>query len=169
MTVLLPILAQWALELKRLQSHLLSRVISKLRSQLKSTHSPGKEHLDNDRVVSSIKVLQHLLPQTIVCIADNQLVGESVDKSTSSELREFIIFFIFAIDHVQLFFITKLFFFFRFVLAQEILKLCSSNLVNPKVFCNNDSVQIGVLINTFVSSSWEGESWQEYEWLTETL
>lgn len=56
--ILLPVLAQWALSLKRLQSHLLPRILSKLRNQLRPSNSPGKDHREGDRAFASITVLQ---------------------------------------------------------------------------------------------------------------
>lgn len=90
-TMLLPILAQWALSLHRLLSHLLPRVLTKLKSQLKPVNqSPGKEHVDVDKIVASIGVLQNLLPHTVVCVADNDVVRSEVTDDVSSELSNYI-------------------------------------------------------------------------------
>ncbi|XP_076170747.1 RAB11-binding protein RELCH homolog isoform X1 [Ptiloglossa arizonensis] len=140
-SLLLPILAQWALSLKRLQTHLLPRIISKVKNHLKSghsQHSPSKDHIDEGRTVSSIGVLQYLLPHMIVCVADTDTVRTYIEHGMSSDL------------------------------ADVFLNLCHSNIVNPKVFYDGD-VDVGALLNTFFANTWENDSWPELEWFTNTL
>ncbi|KAG7187845.1 hypothetical protein KM043_016879 [Ampulex compressa] len=140
-SVLLPILAQWALSLKRLQTHLLPRIISKVKKQLKPGHSqysPNKEHIDEERIVSSIGVLQYLLPHTVVCVADTSTVRAYIKDDISSDL------------------------------PSTFLTLCHSDIINPKVFYDGD-VDVGVLLNTFFSNTWENDTWPELEWFTDQL
>ncbi|XP_003702013.2 RAB11-binding protein RELCH homolog isoform X1 [Megachile rotundata] len=140
-SILLPILAQWALSLKRLQTHLLPRITSKVKNHLKlghSQHSPNKEHVDEGRIVSSISVLQYLLPHTVICVADTDTVKTYIEPTISSDLPEVF------------------------------LNLCHSNIVNPKVFYDGD-VNIGALLNTFFANTWENDSWPELEWFTNKL
>lgn len=90
-SIFLPILAQWALSLKRLRSHLLPRLISKVKNHIKPTNpqnSPVKENIDEERIESLIGVLQYLLPHTIVCVADTETVRTSVEPLISQELRK---------------------------------------------------------------------------------
>lgn len=91
-SLLLPILAQWGLSLKRLQTHLLPRVISKVKNHLKSgyyQHSPNKDHVDEVKTVSSINVLQYLLPHMIICVADTDIVKTYIEHGTSSDLGKY--------------------------------------------------------------------------------
>lgn len=90
-TVLLPILAQWALSLKRLQSHLIPRITLKIKSLAKPTshHSPSKDHKEGERIIALVDVLQQLLPHTVVSVVDNTTVRAFVLEGTSSELREY--------------------------------------------------------------------------------
>ena len=93
-SLLLPILAQWALSLKRLQTHLLPRIISKVKSHLKSgytQHSPNKDHVDEGKIVSSIAVLQYLLPHMVICVADTDVVRTYIEHGVSSDLREYVV------------------------------------------------------------------------------
>ncbi|XP_076243392.1 RAB11-binding protein RELCH homolog [Calliopsis andreniformis] len=140
-SLLLPILAQWALSLKRLQTHLLPRIMSKVKNHLKSGYSqqsPNKDHIDEGRTVSSIGVLQYLLPHVIVFIADTDTVRTYIEEGTSSDLPDVFV------------------------------NLCHSNIVNPKVFYDGD-VDIGVLLNTFFTNTWENDLWPELEWFTNKL
>lgn len=140
-SLLLPILAQWALSLKRLQTHLLPRIISKVKSHLKSgytQHSPNKDHVDEGKIVSSIAVLQYLLPHMVICVADTDVVKTYIEHEVSSDLPDVF------------------------------LNLCHSNIVNPKLFYNGD-VDIGSLLNTFFANTWENDSWPELEWFTNKL
>lgn len=140
-SLLLPILAQWALSLKRLQTHLLPRIMSKVKNHLKSGYSqqsPNKDHIDEGRTVSSIRVLQHLLPHMVVFIADTETVRTYMEQVSSSDLPDVF------------------------------LNLCHSNIVNPKVFYDGE-VDIGLLLNTFFANTWENDSWPELEWFTNTL
>lgn len=89
-TILLPILAQWGLSLKMLQSHLLSRILSKLRSLMKPSNSPTKDHVDGNRAASLFTVLKYLLPHTIICVVDTEAVRKRTQESVSPQLREFI-------------------------------------------------------------------------------
>lgn len=46
--------------------------------------------------------------------------------------------------------------------------LCHSNIIDPRIFYEGP-VDVGVLLNTFFSKSWENTSWPELEWLTNKL
>ncbi|CAL7935188.1 unnamed protein product [Xylocopa violacea] len=140
-STLLPVLAQWALSLKRLQTHLLPRIISKVKSHLKSghsQHSPNKDHIDEGRIVSSIGVLQYLLPHMVVCIADTDSVRTYIEHGVSSDLPDVF------------------------------LNLCHSNIVNPRVFYDGD-IDVGALLNAFFANTWENDLWPELEWFTNKL
>ncbi|XP_029664686.1 RAB11-binding protein RELCH homolog isoform X2 [Formica exsecta] len=140
-SVLLPVLAQWALSLKRLHVNLLPRIISKVKNQLKPTHSqtsPNKDYVDEDKLVPSIGILQCLLPYTVLCVADTNAVRVCVEDGTSPDLSE------------------------------EFLVLCHSNIIDPRIFYEGP-IDVGVLLNTFFSKSWEDASWPELEWFTKKL
>ncbi|XP_076658534.1 RAB11-binding protein RELCH homolog [Halictus rubicundus] len=140
-SLLLPILAQWALSLRRLQTHLLPRIISKVKTQLKSgqyQHSPNKDHINEGRTVSSINVLQYLLPHMVICVADTDAVRSSIEPGTSSELSDVFLY------------------------------LCQTDIVNPKVFYEGD-LDVGTLLNTFFANTWENDTWPELEWFTNKL
>lgn len=53
-----------------------------------SQHSPSKDHIDEGRTVSSIGVLQYLLPHMIVCVADTDTVRTYIEHGMSSDLGE---------------------------------------------------------------------------------
>ncbi|XP_070166057.1 RAB11-binding protein RELCH homolog [Polyergus mexicanus] len=140
-SVLLPVLAQWALSLKRLHVNLLPRIISKVKNQLKPTHSqtsPNKDYVDEDKLVPSIGILQCLLPYTVLCVADTNAVRVCVEDGMSPDLSE------------------------------EFLVLCHSNIIDPRIFYEGP-IDVGVLLNTFFSKSWEDASWPELEWFTKKL
>lgn len=52
--------------------------------------------------------------------------------------------------------------------ADKFLDLCHSNIIDPRIFYE-DPVDVGILLNTFFSKSWEDSSWPELEWFTEKL
>ncbi|XP_011695145.1 PREDICTED: lisH domain and HEAT repeat-containing protein KIAA1468 homolog isoform X2 [Wasmannia auropunctata] len=140
-SVLLPVLAQWALSLRRLHLNLLPRILSKVKNQLKPAHSqtsPNKDYVDEEKLTPSISILQCILPYTILCVANADAVRACVKDDTSPDLSE------------------------------EFLALCHSNIIDPRVFYE-DSVDVGVLLNTFFSKSWEDVSWPELEWFTNKL
>ncbi|XP_032664544.1 RAB11-binding protein RELCH homolog [Odontomachus brunneus] len=140
-SVLLPVLAQWALSLKRLHLNLLPRIISKVKNQLKLTHSqnsPNKDYIDEEKLVPSVGILQCILPYMVLCVADTDAVRSCIEDGTSSDLPE------------------------------EFLDLCHSNIVDPRVFYEGP-VNVGILLNTFFSKSWEDVSWPELEWFTTKL
>lgn len=88
-SILLPVLAQWALSLKRLHLNLLPRIISKVKNQLKPVHSqnsPNKDYIDEEKLVSSIAILQCILPYTVLCVADTDMVRSCIVDGTSSDL-----------------------------------------------------------------------------------
>ncbi|XP_066591487.1 RAB11-binding protein RELCH homolog [Prorops nasuta] len=138
--ILLPILAQWALSLGRLQSHLLPRVISNLKSHLKPTqHFVHKDYIDETRIVPSIKVLQYLLPYTIVCVAQADYVKQYIRHVIDAEI------------------------------PKEFLDICHSELNDPSFFYEGD-VDISTLLQSFFSNSWhEKDSWPEIDWVTNKL
>ncbi|XP_043287266.1 RAB11-binding protein RELCH homolog isoform X2 [Venturia canescens] len=139
-SMLIPILAQWALSLKRLQSHLLPRITSKLKNLLKpsSHHSPSKDHKENERIIALIEVLQLLLPHCVVTVATSSTVQSSVLEGSFSEFPE------------------------------DFMSICRPGIGNPEIFCD-DPVATAVLLNTFFENSWENESWPELEWLSDKL
>ncbi|XP_011504966.1 PREDICTED: lisH domain and HEAT repeat-containing protein KIAA1468 homolog [Ceratosolen solmsi marchali] len=102
--VLVPVLAQWALSLKRLQSHLLPRILAKLRNLLKPSSSPSKDYIDGNRAAAHITVLRYLLPHTVISVIDTEPVRRRMQESLSSQL------------------------------PLEFTNLCCSSIVNPKIF-----------------------------------
>lgn len=52
--------------------------------------------------------------------------------------------------------------------AEEFLDLCHSNIVDPRIFYEGP-VNVGILLNTFFSRSWEDMTWPELEWFTTKL
>ncbi|KAL6258755.1 hypothetical protein P5V15_010703 [Pogonomyrmex californicus] len=140
-SVLLPVLAQWALSLKRLHLNLLPRIISKVKNQLKPTHSqtsPNKDYVDEEKLTPSIGILQCILPYTVLCVANTDTVRACIKDDTSPDL------------------------------SKEFLALCHSNIVDPRIFYEG-SIDVGVLLNTFFSKSWEDASWPELDWFTTKL
>ncbi|XP_012535245.1 RAB11-binding protein RELCH homolog isoform X2 [Monomorium pharaonis] len=137
-SVLLPVLAQWALSLRRLHLNLLPRIISKVKNQLKPQMLPNKDYVDEEKLTPSISILECILPYTILCVANTDTVRASIKDDTSADLSE------------------------------EFLALCHSNIIDPRIFYE-DSVNVGVLLNTFFSKSWEDASWPELEWFTNKL
>lgn len=93
LSILLPVLAQWALSLKRLHLNLLPRVISKVKNQLKPAHSqasPNKDYVDEEKLVPSISILQWILPYMVLCVANTDEVLACVEDGTSSDLCELL-------------------------------------------------------------------------------
>lgn len=92
-SVLLPVLAQWALSLKRLHLNLLPRIISKVKNYLRPTHSqnsPNKDYIDEEKLVPSVGILQCILPYMVLCVADTDVVRSCIEDGTSSDLRELL-------------------------------------------------------------------------------
>ena len=92
-TVFIPILAQWALTTKRLQSHLLPRILNKLKAVLKqNTGSPNSFrpdlYMNDNRALALINVLSYLLPHTIINVADNPNVRSHLHESLPSHMRK---------------------------------------------------------------------------------
>ncbi|XP_058801173.1 RAB11-binding protein RELCH homolog [Phymastichus coffea] len=85
-TILIPILAQWALSLKRLHSHLIPRIIEKIHSLMKPTHPPG--FFDGNRATILITLLRYLLPHTIIYVLDTETVRGKMQESLSSQLPQ---------------------------------------------------------------------------------
>ncbi|XP_012276159.1 lisH domain and HEAT repeat-containing protein KIAA1468 homolog isoform X2 [Orussus abietinus] len=135
-SVLVPVLAQWALSLRRLQSHLLPRVTLKLKNQLRPTHhhSPTKDQMDQERLVASVGVLHYVLPHTVVCVVDVDRVKSRIRGGTATDLTE------------------------------DFEGICRSDMVNPRVFYEGD-VDVAVLLNAFFETSWDEDTWPEKEWL----
>lgn len=89
-SILLPVLAQWALSLKRLHLNLLPRIISKVKNQLKP-HSqilPNKDYVDEEKLTPSISILQCILPYTVLCVANVDTVRAYIKDDTSPDLCE---------------------------------------------------------------------------------
>ncbi|KAJ8683790.1 hypothetical protein QAD02_019582 [Eretmocerus hayati] len=103
--IFIPILAQWALSLKRLQSHLLTRILTKLRGQLKPSSSPGKESMDSNRAPVLLIVMRYLLPHTIISVVDTEPVRKRMQESLSPQLpHEFTSLFWFPITNPKNFY-----------------------------------------------------------------
>ncbi|XP_071559704.1 RAB11-binding protein RELCH homolog [Temnothorax nylanderi] len=140
-SILLPVLAQWALSLRRLHLNLLPRIILKVKNQLKPVHSqttPNKDYVNEEKLTPSISILQCILPYTVLCVANVDAVRACIKDDTSPDLSE------------------------------EFLALCHSNITDPRIFYE-DSVDVSVLLNTFFSESWKDASWPELEWFTKKL
>lgn len=89
-SILLPVLAQWALSLKRLHLNLLPRIISKVKNQLKP-HSQilsNKDYVDEEKLTPSISILQCILPYTVLCVANVDTVRTYIKDDTSPDLCE---------------------------------------------------------------------------------
>lgn len=72
---------------------MLPRIISKVKNQLKPTHpqsSPNKDYVDEEKLVPSIGILQCLLPYTVLCVADTNVVRACVEDGTSPDLCELL-------------------------------------------------------------------------------
>jgi len=93
-SVLLPVLAQWALSLRRLHLNLLPRIISKVKNQLKSIHSQTspnkKDYVDEEKLTPSISILQCILPYTVLCVANTDAVRACIKDDTSPDLCELL-------------------------------------------------------------------------------
>ncbi|KAG5317288.1 K1468 protein, partial [Pseudoatta argentina] len=89
-SILLPVLAQWALSLRRLHLNLLPRIISKVKNQLKPIHSQTspnkKDYVDEEKLTPSISILQCILPYTVLCVANTDAVRACIKGDTSSDL-----------------------------------------------------------------------------------
>ncbi|KAK0082778.1 hypothetical protein PV325_009838 [Microctonus aethiopoides] len=139
--VLLPTLAQWALSLKRLLSHLLTRIISKLKILLKQNlqlHCTGNDHRSSIRAMRLISVLKILLPHMIVCIVNNSIVKSKINDNTPCEL------------------------------SQKFSQLSQFRITNPLIFVDSNE-NFAKIINTFLANNWENEMWPELEWLNNKL
>ncbi|KAH0560681.1 RAB11-binding protein RELCH homolog [Cotesia glomerata] len=138
-SLLLPTLAQWALSLKRILSHLMSRILSRLKNNFikadKSNikYSQSKDGRNDDKIIRLIDTLKILLPHMIVFMADTDIVRTLVNEETPSEVPD------------------------------KILKLCPSAIMEPLAFA--ESLDIGKILNVFLTNNWE-EMWPEFEWLT---
>ncbi|XP_057332305.1 RAB11-binding protein RELCH homolog [Microplitis mediator] len=141
--LLLPTLAQWALSLKRLLSHLMSRILSRLKNnfvkadKLNSKYSQSKDSRNDDKIIRLIDTLKILLPHIIVFMADNETVKNLITEDTPSEV------------------------------PKKILNLCPSSIMEPVAFSENPD-SIGKILNIFITNDWE-EMWPEFEWLTKKL
>ncbi|XP_066992231.2 RAB11-binding protein RELCH homolog [Anabrus simplex] len=87
--ILMPVVAKWALDLGRLQSHLLSRLLLKLKSQTKPTppNSPSaaasrRGYESDQRIVYTVTVLQTLLPYLLMCATAVKPVLQRVGPDT---------------------------------------------------------------------------------------
>lgn len=72
---LLPVLAQWAMQINRLESHLVKRFLSRLRSL---AHDP--------RCGAMVEGLSNLLPFVLVHLASHPSVLERIDPETDVEV-----------------------------------------------------------------------------------
>jgi hypothetical protein len=72
---LLPVLAQWALQINRLESHLVKRFLSRLRSL---AHDP--------RCGAMVEGLSNLLPFVLVHLASHPSVLERIDSETEVDV-----------------------------------------------------------------------------------
>lgn len=72
---LMPVLAQWALQINRLESHLVKRFLSRLRSL---AHDP--------RCGSLVEGLSNLLPFILVHLASHKSVLKRIDPETDVEV-----------------------------------------------------------------------------------
>ncbi|XP_069701255.1 RAB11-binding protein RELCH homolog [Periplaneta americana] len=143
--VLIPVLAKWAFDLGRLQSHLLTRLLQKLKSQMKTClpESPGSSHRKNSssdqRPAWTVTVLQTLVPYIVMSVAAVDAVISRITNGTPLVER------------------------------QEFLML-GHGLTNPTVFYE-DEYDVGLILGsfeTYVNQEWF-EDWQELEWLCNVL
>ncbi|KAK7793564.1 hypothetical protein R5R35_000400 [Gryllus longicercus] len=140
--ILMPVLAKWALDLGRLESHLLRRLLQKLRGQTKATppSSPNsmaqrKVEENDQRTVYTVTVLQVLLPYLLVSVAAVEPVIQHTSSDESSDPR-------------QLFSKQNL------------------SLTNPYVFYEGD-FDIGNVLKSFDSCIEEGSTdWPQLEWIS---
>lgn len=93
--ILMPVLAKWALDIGRLESHLLTRLLQKLKGQTKATppSSPNsvsqRKLQENDqRTVYTVSVLQLLLPYLLVAVSTVEYVLQHVGPDSCSESRQ---------------------------------------------------------------------------------
>ncbi|KYM94013.1 hypothetical protein ALC62_15375 [Cyphomyrmex costatus] len=104
-SVLLPVLAQWALSLKRLHLNLLPRIISKVKNQLKPTHSQTspnkKDYVDEEKLMPSISILQCILPYTVLCVANTDAVRGCIKDDTSPDLLFQVLDMVKSVDATQ--------------------------------------------------------------------
>ncbi|XP_034934271.1 RAB11-binding protein RELCH homolog [Chelonus insularis] len=139
LSILLPTLAQWALYLKRFLSHLMIRLLSRLKDQLIKMdkfdikYSPNKDIRSIENIIKLIDALNILIPYTIVCVVDNPTIKNALQSETSSEL------------------------------PNKILSLCKLTITNPLIFSEYPE-DTGKLINTFLINSWDEKIWPELEW-----
>ena len=151
-TTLVPILAQWALSLQRLQSHLLPRIIQKIKSLARATkprrnahhrRTPTKDDKEGDRIVAHVNVLEQLLPHSVIFVAQHRpiIVGGAIALSIESPIAH---------------------------LTDEFMRICRSGMADPKIF-SDDFAQTVIHLNAFFANTWDTETWQELQWLTDKL
>jgi len=91
-SILLPVLAQWALSLRRLHLNLLPRIILKVKNQLKphSQTSSNKDYIEEEKLTPSISILQCILPYTVLCVANTDAVRACIKNDTLPDLCELL-------------------------------------------------------------------------------
>ncbi|KAF7994246.1 hypothetical protein HCN44_003336 [Aphidius gifuensis] len=143
--ILFPILAQWALSLNKFITNLLPRLLKKLKIQLlPNQQTPNKNyHRDTDKFYLTINVLQILLPHTIVCIVNNDIVKSSINDTTSSDI------------------------------PRCILSLCHSSMSNPNIFFNdneNIGILINTFLNiSWNNNEWNEYKWLSDKFIPEII
>lgn len=139
-TILLPTLAQWALSLNRLLTHLLARVISKLKVSLQHTPVNKDNNNNGERAITLINVLKILLPHMIVCIVNNPTVKSMITENTSTEL------------------------------PQHFLSLSQSNLTDARIFNDDpQNIGKMLNTFSEINEFGENEIWTELDWFNTKL
>ncbi|PNF39999.1 hypothetical protein B7P43_G15450 [Cryptotermes secundus] len=144
--ILIPVLAKWAFDLGRLQSHLLTRLLLKLKSQIKTSLSESSGSLSHrrsscsdQRCAWSVTVLQTLVPYIVMSVAAVDTILSRITSSTP-------------------------------IVQRQEFSALGHGLTNPSVFYEGE-YDVGLILGSFesyVSQEWF-EDWTELEWTCNTL
>ncbi|XP_049808480.1 RAB11-binding protein RELCH homolog [Schistocerca nitens] len=88
--ILFPVLAQWSLDIGRLHTHLLTRLLQRIHIQVKSApNSPGTAMQKNaeQRLLSPVIVLKTLVPYIVMSVVAVNPVLETLDTQAASSIR----------------------------------------------------------------------------------
>ncbi|XP_021937822.1 lisH domain and HEAT repeat-containing protein KIAA1468-like isoform X2 [Zootermopsis nevadensis] len=144
--VLFPVLAKWAFDLGQLQSHLLTRLLQKLKSQIKAfvpessgSLSHKKSSYSDQRPAWTVTVLQTLVPYVVMFVAAVDTVLSRISSTKP-------------------------------IVNRQEFSVLGHGLTNPSVFYEGE-YDIGLILASFesyVGQEWF-EEWAEMEWTCHTL
>ncbi|KAJ9580267.1 hypothetical protein L9F63_004080, partial [Diploptera punctata] len=145
--ILIPVLAKWALDLGRLQSHLLSQLLQRLKTLIKKA-SPAespvslshRKNTNNEQKAAwLVTVLQTLVPYIVMSVAAVDTIINRISSNTP-------------------------------IVERQEFSVLGHGLTNPSVFYEGE-YDVGLILGSFesyVSQEWY-EDWPELEWICNTL